>query len=94
MTYIGKTMRHLLVRMSEHLGIFYKTGKTSKYNPNKTTAVREHIMPYKHSSIADNFTIVFQANNDFEFLTKESLLVSHDKPLLNKQVKNFSLPLF
>ena len=83
-----------LVRMSEHFGIACKTGRNSKYNPNKTTAVREDIRVCKHSSNVDNFTIVSHANNDFELLIKESLLVRHDKPLLNKQVNSFSLSLF
>ena len=94
MTYIGKTKRHLLVRMCEHLGTSYKTGKESKYNPAKTSAIREHIRLSKHTGDISNFKIVSYANNDFEALIKESLLVGLQKPSLNKQVNSFKLELF
>ena len=41
--YIGKTTRHLLVRLSEHLGISHITGKDRKYNIYRTTAIWEHL---------------------------------------------------
>ena len=94
MTYIGKTKRHFLVRMCEHLGTSYKTGKVSKYNPATTSAIREHIRLSKHTGDVSNFKIVSFANNDFEALIKESLLVGQQKPPLNKQVKSFKLELF
>ena len=94
MTYIGKTKRHYLVRMCEHLGISYKTGKCSKYNPNKTTAVREHIRLKQHPSNFENFEIISYAKSDFETCVKESLLVGLEKTPLNKQVKSLKLELF
>ena len=94
MTYIGKTKRHQLVRMCEHLGISYKTGHDSKYNPESTTAVREHIRATKHPGNFSDFEIISYANTDLEALIKESLLVGLDKPPLNKQVKSFKLELF
>ena len=93
-TYLGKTKRHLLVRMSEHLGISYKTGKPRKYNAQQTTAVREHLRLCKHTSDVKNFKIVSHANSDFELLIKESLLVAKEQPELNKQIKSFQLSLF
>ena len=93
-TYLGKTKRHLLVRMSEHLGISYKTGKPRKYNNLQTTAVREHLRLCKHESDVNNFKIVSYANTDFELLIKESLLVTKEQPELNKQIKSFQLSLF
>ena len=93
-TYIGKTTRHLLVRMSEHLGISYKTGKDRKYNIKQTSAIREHLRVCNHKSDVNNFKILASANTDFELLIKESLLVDSEKPLLNKQVKSFQLSLF
>ena len=94
MTYIGKTKRHLLVRMCEHLGTSYKTGKESKYNPDKTTAIRKHIRLSKHTSNFSDFKIASFANKNFEALIKESLLVGLQKPELNKQIKSFKLELF
>ena len=94
MTYIGKTTRHLLVRMSEHLGISHRTSKPRKYNPKQTTAVREHIRTCEHSGSFNDFKIVSQGKTDFEILIKESLLVGKEKPILNKQIKSYQLALF
>ena len=94
MTYIGKTKRHHLVRMCEHLGISYKTLNASKYNPDKTTAIREHIRLSKHPADFNNFKIVSYASTNFEAFIKESLLVGLDKPPLNKQIKSLKLELF
>ena len=94
MTYIGKTKRHHLVRMCEHLGTSYKTGKVTKHNPETTTAVRDHIRSKNHSGNLTNFKILSYARTDFEALIKESLLVGLQKPILNKQVKSFKLELF
>ena len=41
-TYIGKTTRHLKVRMCEHLGISHITKKTRKFNPNQDAAVKKN----------------------------------------------------
>ena len=93
-TYIGKTTRHLLVRMSEHLGISFKTGAVRKYHEKQTTAIREHIRSCKHTGDVSNFSVLANARNDFELLVKESLLIGKEQPVLNKQIKNFQLSLF
>ena len=80
--------------MSEHLGISHITRKDRKYNHKQTTAIREHIRLCKHSDDFNNVEIVSQANTDFESLLKESLLVGHEQPVLNKQVKSSQLSLF
>ena len=94
MTYIGKIKRHHLVRMCEHLGISYKTQKHTKFNPDTTTAIRDHIRENNHPGDFSNFKIISYANTDFEALIKESLLVGLQKPVLNKQVKGLKLELF
>ena len=93
-TYIGKTKRHFMVRISEHLGISYKTGKATKYNDKQTTAVREHLRLCEHTSDVTNFKVLNHGSTDFELLIKESLLVGKEQPQLNKQVKSFKLSLF
>jgi len=93
-TYIGKTKRHFKVRMCEHLGLSYITGKPRKYNAQTTTAVREHLRTSQHIADFDNFKILGNAKNDFRLQIKESLLIGKDQPLLNKQVKRFKLSLF
>ena len=93
-TYIGKTKRHLKVRMCEHLGISYITGKPRKFNQNQTTAVREHLRECGHKNDLNNFKILTQAKSDSELIIKESLLIGKEKPPLNKQVKTYQLSLF
>lgn len=93
-TYIGKTKRHHMVRMCEHLGISYKTGKDTKFNENTTTAVRDHIREKSHKNDVTNFEILNHGKNNLECLIKESLLIKKMSPDLNKQVKNFKLSLF
>ena len=93
-TYIGKTKRHHKVRMCEHLGVSYKTGKGTKFNPNSSTAVRDHIREKGHENDVTNFEILNHAKNNLECLIKESLLIKKMSPNLNKQVKYFKLSLF
>ena len=44
--------------------------------------------------IFDDFTVLHYESHKFKQLMKESLLVSKDKPLSNKQVKSLKLELF
>ena len=61
--YIGKTKRHLAMRVQEHL-----SGKS---------AIPEYISSSKdcHSCSISNFCIISQANTDFEAKIKESLYI-------------------
>jgi len=93
-TYIGKTKRHCKIRMCEHLGTSYKTGKELKWNEANSTVVRNHLKNEKHNCDFNNFKIVGFTRNDFELLIKESLLINKLKPCLNKQVDSFQLLLF
>ena len=93
-TYIGKTKRHCKIRMCEHLGTSYKTGKELKWNEANSTVVRNHLKNERHNGDFNNFKIVGFARNDFELLIKESLLINKLKPCLNKQVDSFQLLLF
>ena len=93
-TYIGKTSRHLKVRMCEHLGISPITGKPRKFHPNQDTAVKKHLRESGHTCDMINFKILSNANNDLDLSIKESLLIGKENPVLNKQVKTFQLLLF
>ena len=42
----------------------------------------------------EEFTVLNYESRNFTHLIKESLLVTKDKPLLNKQVKSLKLELF
>ena len=80
--------------MSEHLGISLKTIKKFKYNMSHATAIRSHCFECQHSASFEDFRLIGVARNDFQVLIKESILISRDLPLLNRQVKSFQLELF
>ena len=90
-TYYGQTQRHFFVRASEHLGITPLTGKFVK-TPNKS-AIFDMLLD-GHKASFDNFLILLKENNAFKLQLKESLLISHDKPILNRNIYSFPLELF
>ena len=72
--YIGKTKRHFLVRMFEHLGISLRTGANYTYNPKNSnnTAVWNHINNCdKCNANLDNCRVIGSAKNDFLLCLKE-----------------------
>ena len=90
-TYYGKTERHLNVRSSEHIGISHLTGKRVECKP---FAVLDHHLLHNHDSYFNDFTILCQDNNGFRLLLKESILISRDSPVLNKNTASIPLLLF
>ena len=94
--YVGKTKRHFVVRMFEHLGISLSTDNNYTYNPknNNNTAVLNHINCNNCKATLDNFRVIGGARNDFLLCLKESLLILLHKPILNKSVKSIPLHLF
>ena len=47
-----------------------------------------------HKASFDNFSILLKESNPFKLQLKESLLISRDKPILNKNIYPFPLELF
>ena len=94
--YLGKTKRHFLVRMSEHLGISLATGKNYTFNPRNVnnTAVLNHINHNNCGANFDNFRVIGSASNDYALCLKESLLIQLYNFDLNKSVKSMPLKLF
>ena len=76
--YYGETERHLKARAGEHIRTSPLTGK--RVNNNKKSSVKDHCLCFEL--------------HKFKHLIKESLLITKDKPLLNKQVKSLKLELF
>ena len=82
-TYYSKTCQHLIIRVGEHLGVSPLTGKKSK--PKKSAAVKDHIMLFcDHIVSIDDFKILATSDSGFHVKVEESLLVSRDEPILNK----------
>ena len=90
-TYYGKTCRYLSVRSGEHSAVSPLTGKKLKLK--KSTTVKEHML----------FLIILYLLTTSKFWppvtnihikVKESLLISHDEPILNKNKTSLPLYLF
>ena len=59
----------------------------------KESAVYEHLLQCDCTIDFDNFNILASDTSSFRLLIKESLLIKHDKPVLNRTVKSFPLKL-
>ena len=77
LSYIGKTKRHLAIRVAEHL------------SERSGSAIFDHLrecQTCRHSVCLDNFTVLSNAQSDYVLRIKEALLIKEKKPLLNKQL--------
>ena len=90
--YYGKTKHHFYIRAAEHMGISHLTNKRLKNV--KQSAISDHLLTCDCNINFDDFTILSKDSNNINLLIKESLLISRDKPILNKTVKSFPLELF
>ena len=84
--------KHTDVRVVEHSDISPLTGKKSKAR--KTTAIKDHMLFCYHIVSLDDFKILTSSNSEFHLKIKESLLISRDKPELNRNEKSLPLCLF
>ena len=91
-TYYGETERHLKVRAGKRISTSPLTGK--RVHNNKKSSVKDHCLLSGHVCSFDNFTVLNYESHKFKRLIKESLLVTKDKLLLNKQVRSLKLELF
>ena len=87
-----KLKKNVFVRASEHLGITPLTGKFVK-TPKKS-AIFDHMLLDGHKASFDNFSILLKESNGFKLQLKESLLMSRDKLILNKNIYSIPLELF
>ena len=81
-------MRHLNVRIGEHICISPLTRKQVKP---KNSSVGDHLLLCNHSASYDDFSILKRENKKFLLELKESLLIMRDKPFLNRNIKSASL---
>ena len=94
--YIGKTRRHYLVRVFEHLGISLRTHRKFTYNPNNgnNSAILNHVHGHNCTGKEKNFKIIGSASNDYHLCLKESLLIQKHKPGINTNDNSIPLKLF
>ena len=67
------------------------TGKRVECKP---SVVSDHLLLHNHDSDFNDFTILCRDNNGFRLLIKESILISRDSPVLNKNTASILLLLF
>ena len=91
-TYYGQNQRHVFARASEHLDITPLVGKCVKTL--KKSAIFDHMLLDGRKASFDNFSILLKESNPFQLQLKESLLISREKPILNKNIYSFPLELF
>ncbi len=89
--YYGKTSRNLITRCREHLGINKAGQQKIKVT---ASAIWDHLNESGHTASLDDFSILDRANNDFDLLIHESLLILRDRPSLNSQQSSIPLALF
>ena len=59
-----------------------------------SSAIGDHINQSGHAASLNDFSILDRANNDFDLLIHESLLILRDRPELNSQQSSIPLVLF
>ena len=90
-SYYGECMRHLDVRIGEHISISLLTRKQVK---SKNNSLADHLLFCNHSASYDDFSILTRENKKFLLELKESLLIMRDKPSLNRNITSAPLHLF
>ena len=84
-------MRHLNVRIGEHIDISPLTRKQVKI---KNSSVVDHLLLCNHSASYGNFSILTSENKAFLLELNESLSIMRDKRSLNRNITSVPLYLF
>ena len=81
-SYIGKTKRHLAIRIREHR--------------TQASAIRDHYQKCEKCSDGTprSFSVLSSGRSDFEIRIKEALCIQKFKPSLNKQLANCGLEFY
>ena len=64
------------------------------FNSKKSTAVKDHMLMCDQPVSFDDFKVLASSNSEFHLLNKESLLISRDQLILNKNEVSLPLHLF
>ena len=91
-SYIGKTFRHMKVRVLEHQGVSPQAGKHLKGT--LSTSMRDHMLDCNHVVAWDDFKVLGRESNHWLLEIKESLFIKRDRPSLNKNIYSQELFLF
>ena len=85
----GETCRHLNIRVGEHSGVSPLTEKKSKAKT--ATAIKDHMLFCDHAVSLEDSKILESSNSKFHLKINERLLISRDKPELNRNKKSLLL---
>ena len=88
-TYVGSTIRATHMRIAEHRGRSYRTGKLVA-NPQKS-AIRDHALRCSKTISPSEFKIIGQEKNESYLRILESILITSHKSNLNKMESAFPL---
>jgi len=91
-TYYGETIRSLKVRICEHSGLSPLTGKRVVNNNN--SAIKDHMLFCDHVVRPDDLKVLASGSSEFRLKIQESLLISRDKPILNRHISSLPLKLY
>ena len=91
-SYIGKTFRHVKVRVLEHQEASSQTNKHLKGT--LSTSMRDHMLDWNHIVSWDGFKVLGRESNHWLLEIKESLFIKRDRPSLNKNIYSHKLFLF
>ena len=86
------TVKHAVILKLKHSGISPLTNKWSKSK--KSTAVKDHMLICDQPVSSEDFKVLASSNFEFHLKIKESLLISPDQPVLNKNEASLRLHLF
>ena len=91
-TYIGKSLRHLKVRASEHLSVSNLSGK--RVVSHQKSAISDHILEHDHPASFHDFSTLTSDATKYMLELTESLLIKKYKPHFNKNIASTPLYLF
>ena len=90
-SYIGKTFRHLHVRICEHTGLSNLTNSSLLTPP--YSAIHENSKACT-KIVSNSFKIIANGNSDIELLIKGSLLIKVYRPSFNNYNSSFEMLMF
>ena len=81
-SYVGKSIRHKIARVREHLGLSPRTGGYLVRPP--YSAILEHRETTGHQILKENFSVLVSSSNETELLIMEALCQKQLKPSLGR----------
>jgi hypothetical protein len=85
--YVGKTIRHIEVRLNEHK-------KSIGLPPQSQSYIARHVLSTGHTVDYENFKILARAPTDYKLRIKESLIIKEHSPELNNNETSVQLNLY